>query len=140
MAAAPKARKAWRDTERPWIAALDFIGLRHFIYGGDPEWVRRRWFMVMALTIGLLGTIAACVSTSLGRLPIELTKTVIDGYFGMLMIIVPGYILGAAWDAKNKMDSGATVTETTEVVTEEGPPATTTETTTKAIVPPGAPE
>ncbi len=119
------------------LARLDFFGVRDFIYGGDPEWVRRRWFMVVCLSVGLLCTVAACVSTSLGRLPLQATIAVIDGYFTVIMVVVPGYLRLAAWDDKNKRDSEATVVETT---VEASPLTKTTETVTTPPVMSGEPE
>jgi len=129
-----KERKAWRELDSP-LAKIDIIGVGHFIYGGNAEWVRRRWFMLFWLLIGWLSCFLACLANLLFGFSEALTQTILTSNFALNGGVVLGYLGFAEWGKKNELISGATVTETSTIVTDEGPPASTTEVTTTETAP-----
>jgi hypothetical protein len=114
---------------------LDFFGVHDFVYGGDPEWVRRRWYL-FAVNLTSFGVIFCCIILATFRqLDREIAKDTIEAaFFYVIGPSVVGFLGIAAWE-RGKLATGTTTVETQTVVTEPGPPETIVETNVKETTP-----
>lgn len=82
--------------------------------------------MVITLSVGWLSAVTAVVANAFGRISDDTTKSVIDGYFYLIMVVIPGYLGFGVWDKKIQMENS--VVEKIETVTQESPSKVSKET------------